>query len=341
MNKTKIVKKIVGECKTQAYRYNPASSYNKMDSNDIADFAPILDVWRPNNGPDGVLLRWQMTLWCNYGCHYCSQDHKRAASTHAFDNHDVSEWIDHLERHFKDKRVSLVLTGGETMIDIKNMNVLLSVLSKEDWIDNIRIDTNISWNPDSFKDIDLTKIWLMCTFHPSQVEEEKFVEKVKQLLSLGWQIGMVNYVMSDDQLHKFEERWKLFASLGVPLHPNPLWGSNGSFSEKSLDILKNYIDSVDFQYRGGLTTPYNEKCFFPSVAYEMFQNGKLHIGCHPYFSGSLFKPIIPELPKGVMKCPYKSCMCLDKYSFLKGINRNTSLNPFEKYHDLLMQRCEK
>jgi hypothetical protein len=243
-----------------------------------------------------------------------------------------------MDRHFRKSNVSLVLTGGEPLIDTGNMNVLLKNLTGKDWINNIRIDTNISWDPEKYSDVDPSKIWLMCTFHPSQVDDEKYFDKLKHLNANGWKIGMVNYVIYEDQVDLFEERWRQFAELGIPLHPNPLWDSRGKFSDSALSVLKKYLDPVDYGYRGGSLSPLHKKCLFPSVSYEMFQTGAIHVGCHPQMSGSIFDDILPKLPVGLLKCPNKTCVCLDKYSFLREVNRNTTLNPFEIYHELLIKR---
>lgn len=319
------------------YYMNPFSQYNTLSSRDKKDFDLLIKAWHPENGDRGILLRWLMTTWCNYRCPYCDQQHKKSSNTHAFDNHDVATWLSYFDKHFHNSKLSLVITGGETFIDTKNMPYFLNALTERDYVNTIRMDTNASWNPVKYKGVDTSKIWLMCTFHPSGVQEDAFIEKIRVLLDHGYKIGMVNYVMYENQVEKFEERMKIFSDMGVPLHPNPLWDSKGEFTEDALSIMKKYLHPLDLKYRGG-ASPYNKKCFFPSVSYEMTQTGKLYVGCHPSLAGNFFNDKIPKLPAGPVRCPSKSCKCLDKYSFLKGFNRNTTLNPFQRYHELLMER---
>ena len=219
------------------YYMNPLSSYNLLSSKDKEDFALLLDAWRPQND-NRYLLRWLLTTWCNYRCPYCNQNHKKSSKTHAFDNHNASMWLSAFDKHFQNFKLSIVITGGEPLIDTKNMPYLLKGLTEREYIDNIRIDTNASWNPLKYKEINPTKIWLMCTFHPSQVEEKRFIEKIKTLLDYGYKIGMINYVIYGKQIEKFEEKLITFANMGIPLHPNPLWDSHGKIAQEELSILK-------------------------------------------------------------------------------------------------------
>src|SRR5271155_1369957 len=164
----------------------------------------VRDAWLPENGKPAVLLQWLFSEWCNYRCPYCPQTHDRWApkgvdkTAHAFDNYPLEAWIGAIERHFNDHRLSLVLTGGEPMLDRKNMMRLLNHLSAMDNVERIRIDTNAWWRPEQFSLIDKTKITLMCTFHPSQVDEERFISRIESYLSAGFKIGFVNYVMTTE-----------------------------------------------------------------------------------------------------------------------------------------------
>jgi hypothetical protein len=45
------------------------------------------------------------------------------------------------------------------------------------------------------------------------------------------------------------------------------------------------------------------------------------------------------LKKSRTPCPHHVCACLDKYSFLDGVHRNTSTDPLGTYSSLLRQRA--
>lgn len=317
-----------------------------MNTKDEMDFKPVLDIWKPENDMPVTIVRWLVSEWCNYKCPYCPQTHSRyepkgdCYTAHAFDNHPVEKWQDAFLHHFSDQRLSLVITGGEPLIDKKSMLPMLRTLASMKTVECIRINTNVSWKPTSYDEIDKSKIILMCTFHPSQVAEKSFFERIDELLKHGFKIGMVNYVMSKER--KVFDNYTLYkkqmAARQIPLHPNPLWNSKGVYTEKDLNLLKQELPKVDFFYRAKVKSTKNQKCLFPALAYELSYSGKIHVGCHISISGSFFDQKLPRLFAGPVPCPSQNCVCLDKYSFIKGINRNVTTNPLQDYSKTLMRR---
>jgi hypothetical protein len=310
-------------------------------------FAPVLRVWKPEHRPPVVLLRWVMTEWCNYTCPYCPQTHERRApkgsgmTAHAFDNFPAERWLEAFDRHFADKRLSMVITGGEPFVDRKAMPVLLAYLTGLDGLECLRIDTNAWWNPDDYSGLDKSRIILMCTFHPSQTTADRFFSRIDALLRAGFQIGMVNYVMSAENAGKYAEYRQELWARGIPLHPNPLWGEAGQYSPSDVELLRAELPEPDFLYRTAMQSPGGKMCLYPSLAYEMNYKGDIHVGCHGAARGSFFDDRLPELFAGPVPCPDTSCVCLDKYSFLGEISRNTDLNPLRVYGELLRTRSSE
>jgi len=311
-----------------------------------ASFKDLDAIWRPNDEKPGVILRWFMTEWCNYRCPYCPQEHGRnrfkgSFRVHSFDNYTPKEWIEAIDRNFSDRRVAITITGGEPMLDVKNMNEFLSLLLTKPYINNVRIDTNMSWNPSRFKDLpNKKKLIFNCSLHTSQIKIDSFISKIKKLKELGFPIGIVNYVMTVEQALHYKELMNKLKELNLPLHPNPLYPltpQSLKIIARFREIFKMALDDVDFFYKTGGNTK-GKICYYPSIAYEMNQNGDISVGCFPWISGSIFNDDIPELPKGPVKCPHHNCYCLDKYSFIKGINRNTDLNILKIYGNLIRKR---
>jgi organic radical activating enzyme len=322
----------------------PGTPYRSLRDEDRRAFKEVLDVWRPENRSPVILLRWFMTEWCNYNCPYCDQTHGRREAkggrftAHAFDNFPLEQWEAAFQRHFEDKHLSIVLTGGEPFVDRKSLTSLLNTLSGMRGTECIRIDTNAWWRPDQYRDLDKSKITLMCTFHPSQIDGERFLKKIDEILDAGFKIGMVNYVMNVDNLPRYLIYKEAFRQRGIPLHPNPLWGADEKYSKADLELLKTELTEVDFIYRSGVESPRDKKCLFPSLGYEMDYRGTIYVGCHRATSRSFFDPRLPELFAGPVPCPHKSCVCLDKYSFLDGINRNIETDPLKVYGDVLRRK---
>jgi len=305
---------------------------------------PVLQAWRPAGGIPRISLRWLVSYWCNYRCPYCEQDHDRRVALpvgrrpHAFDNHPVQEWIEGFARHFRQRRLVLTLTGGEPLLDSRAMPVFLQALTSMETLDVVRIDTNASFKPALYSKVDLRKIALMCTFHPSQVSEERFFRKLDELLDRGFRIAMVNYVMAGDAIGQFERRREQLAEKGIPLHPDPLWNSQGAYSPLQIELMCRHLPDLDFRYRMQIESPRGRKCRFPMLGYQMDPRGMIHVGCHPKRNGSFFGAELPVLFPHLSACPQRWCTCLDMYSFLEGEERNQSGDPLWAYREALLRR---
>lgn len=224
------------------------------------------------------------------------------------------------------------------MLDKKMMISFLKMLTEMPTVECIRVDTNASWTLSGYNTIDPSKIILMCTYHPSQTKEEEYFQKIDKLIESGFKIGMINYVMSKENIDRYRYLRDSFAERGIPLHPNPLWDSRGYYAEEDLHLLKEAIPEHDFAFRTGIKSPRGEKCLFPAVGLQMDYTGKIHVGCHPYISKSFFDKELPLLFAGPIPCPMKKCYCLDMYSFLQKVNRNITSNPLKIYSDVLLKR---
>ena len=230
------------------------------------------------------------------------------------------------------------------MVDRKNMIAFLKQMSAQSFVECIRIDTNLWWDPELFAEWDCSKIILMCTFHPTQVDEEKFIQRIKKLIDMGVSIGMVNYVMDEASPQKFKERYMRFAELGVVLHPNPLWGKGGVYNENDLNLMRSALPDLDFKLRSGIEKTKGKFCHFPVISYEMNYKGIVTPGCFGRYWGKFFDEKLPKLPvpdnSVAVACPQNTCSCLDKYSFLVGFERNLSTNPLKEYSKALWERSK-
>ncbi len=296
------------------------------------------------SGEGVTMVRWLMSEWCNYACPYCPQNHNRyqkvgkEMTNHAFDNFPVEEWNTAFTRHFGRRPFTITITGGEPMLDRVSMPKLLQHLIGMDSCEVVRIDTNASWGVRHFEHLPKDRIELMCTFHPSRAKRDSFIARLKTDQEAGFQIAMVNYVMSQDNFDGFLPLCEALAELGVPVNPNPLWGGPHTYSPAQMAALKSWLPEEDFGFRTAAVSPKGRKCLFPALAYEMNQTGRIKVGCHLATKTSFFDDALPKLFAGPVPCPNKSCVCVDKYSFLKDVNRNKSHSPIEIYADLLRER---
>lgn len=311
--------------------------------NPYAGFEGIAGVWKPADGMTPIIARWHMTEWCNYACPYCYQEHGRKRImrqeqdrifyAHAFDNFSADIWVQAFRSLMSKYLVTMTITGGEPFLDRKNMVFFLSEMVKEKNLVNIRIDTNASWDPKPYRGVDKQKIYLMCTFHPSRMSFSNFMGKIEAIMSEGFHVVMVNYVMAPEQMKDFKELRTSFQKIHVPLSANPLIGEP-KLSKKESEFLKSVSNEFDLFYKGQLVSPKGKRCFYPTISYEIDMTGRMITGCHPDRSGDFIQGRYPELCHAPVLCAAEYCTCLDKYSFLEGCKRNVSLNPlieFAKY----------
>jgi hypothetical protein len=305
-----------------------ANNSPKLVTSDFSSFEKEMKIWC-----NSLILRWHLTDRCNYLCPYCSQNHKGLS---AFDIHKPHEWVEAIADNFNKSKIAVTISGGEPMIDSKNMFTFLDNFLIESFVDNVRIDTNLFWNPKYYAKLPhKEKLIFMVTLHPSQTKISDFINRLKKLISYEFKVGIINYVMYGEQINQYSSIEKSFSKLGLPLHPNPLW--NSIPSEALMRLMSKSLPNVDLQYRTGLRTK-GKSCIYPMFAYRMDQYGKLSVGCFPHLKGDLFKKKLPKRPPAPIACPMESCVCLDKYSFIKGISRNIGLNILEIYGDIVRQK---
>jgi hypothetical protein len=304
---------------------------------DRRDFHDLLQIWKPESRPPAIIIRWRITEWCNYACHFCNQEHGRFAdrgngfTSHSFDNFPVEQWQAAFTRHFSACRLSIAISGGEPFLDRKSMVPMLNFLSTMPGTECIRIDTNAAWNPEAYRELDRSKILLNCSFHPSEVAEPDFLASLQRILDHGFRVGMVNYVMANEQFDGFLERRPRFARMGVPLNPNPDYMRTCDYSSAQKEVLQAYLPDVDYRFKVLRESPRGRKCLYPALTYELDFRGILRVACVGAQAVSIFENALPALPRGPVACPENGCGCLDMYSFLEGSTRNISTNPLQDY----------
>lgn len=142
---------------------------------DLPAFEKELTAWC-----NAAILRWHITDRCNYACPYCSQNH---VGKSAFDFHTPDEWIEVLADNFREKKLAVTISGGEPMLDRSNMYSFLNGFLAKSFVDNVRIDTNFSWDPEAYANLPCKeKLIFMCTFHPTQTKVTDYLNRIRQLL---------------------------------------------------------------------------------------------------------------------------------------------------------------
>lgn len=285
-------------------------------------------------------------MWCNYRCYYCRQDHRRdttfgpadavwsdvdsgarpTGKAHWADNRSPLEWLEAFRSRFSEYRTVFTLTGGEPMLDLKNMSVLLPGLLCEDYVEAVRIDTNGSWDSAKYPRLDKCKVRLMVSYHPTEVGEAAFLKRLDALRANGWSIVSVNIVVQPGM-----DLARLAAAVQpAVLSPQLAYGSMQYYTPEQLEAIRNLTPDEDWYFRAGGPTR-GTLCAYPTLAYEVNPDGSLEVGCHPRV-GSLFHGPLPELlPGPTTSCPLDKCTCTDRYSYNERIGVAGSRLPLDVY----------
>jgi organic radical activating enzyme len=293
-----------------------------------------------------LMLRWMVTQWCNYSCSYCPQVHSRkqiykGSPGHWADNRPWEDWFAAFERHLSHRSTSFHMTGGEAMLDRKNMEPLLGALTRASWVSVVDVDSNGTFKPDW--DVDVAKINVHLSFHPEHTTLEKYVERLQVYAAAGWKVTNGAFLALPDNFPLMRAYVAALNSLGMPVDVIPKDGSMSSYSKEQAAELEKLIPEGCL-YRGGLS-PKGKPCLFPALTYEVDPDGSAIVACHrtkgPQYHGSVFGDL-PKLFEDYTPCPKVSCPCDDRFVFLKelGVGDNASVKTAYSKRLLELQLCE-
>ena len=278
----------------------------------------------PDHLHDHVRVNWYMTQWCNYSCQYCPVlvYHKRTTSgqpqPHAFDYYPVEKWLEAFDT-LKATKILTHLTGGEPFLDRENLLALLRGLAARGI--RVCISTNAAWDPEYFRDLDKSGIFLDIGFHPSQTSLQVLLRQIRRIRDAGFRIAVVNYVVSPENIDRFEEAYQALSADGQfvsvsAMFPTGVHLSRDYRTERELEILVRHNTPLDLHYK--LTWPAMNRrlCFYPALHYQMYWDGRVQLSCMEE-SQNLFEAGFPALPRHAVPCPRHTCIgCTDMYRAL-------------------------
>lgn len=296
-----------------------------------------------------VRLNWYLTQWCNYSCAYCpvlvfhkkSQD--GAVQPHAFDYYPVERWLGLLDQ-FADKRVHLHMTGGEVFLDRPNFRTLLSGLSQHKNI-TVCIATNAFWDPAYFEGIDKSRVTLDIGFHPSQTRVDDFIRRIRKIREAGFEVALVNYVMSPENADVFEENFRKLNAEGFfvqvsAMFPTGVYLTRDTRTKQELEILVRHNTPLDLKYKVLNPQVEGQECFYPAMTYYMLWDGRVQVSCMPDFQ-NVFEQGFPELPRTAVPCPHSECIgCTDMYRALPEERLNEHAIKLFTHQDLANEVAE-
>lgn len=241
-------------------------------------------------------------------------------------------------RQFPQRDVHLKITGGEPFLDRENFREMLTKLNTLEHF-TMRIDSNGSWDPEYFRDLDKKRIFLNIAFHPNEVDFSTFFRRVQKIRDCGFDVEMLNFVLAPENLDAFEksleeaERAGFFVNLS-PMNPTGAYLSRTERSSREMEIIERYNMPIDVAYKVGSPDTLHRPCFHPALSYYLMFDGRIQVFCVGQFQ-NIFTDGIPPLPREALPCPYQKCIgCTEMYRALADESMVTtplSLYPVDEY----------
>jgi MoaA/NifB/PqqE/SkfB family radical SAM enzyme len=162
--------------------------------------------------------------------------------------------------------------------------------------------SNLSQKLQEFLDrVDPTRIGVVASLHPSEFKDhdrdfQGFIEKILFLKNLGVSI-VVNYVVTPDQLPRFDEYRSSIIGVGVPMTMNILRGPYRgkiypeAYTQEELKKVRECFNEIPFIYdsQSHELNPYGGKCTSGRSGFYLEFDGSLY-NCHFAFQrfGSIY-----------------------------------------------------
>ena len=147
---------------------------------------------------------------CNYACDYCPFAKQRdSAAELRVDREALTQFLRWCEQsHSVVKSLSVLFTPwGEALTRVWYRQAMIAI-SRMAHVRKVAIQTNLSAKLDWLSECDLSRVGLWCTYHPTQVSLQRFLEQCFQLDELGVQysVGVVGLHENADAAEELRRR---------------------------------------------------------------------------------------------------------------------------------------
>ncbi len=154
-----------------------------------------------------ILYRGSLSS-CNYACHYCPfAKHQESLAEHDRDARALERFIDWVAAQ-PNLEISVFFTPyGEALVRKRYQDAMV-VLSQLEHVEKVVIQTNLSGSLTWLKRVNISKIALWCTYHPTQVSRAKFLKRCAQLIDRGvrFSVGGVAILEQLDELEQLRSK---------------------------------------------------------------------------------------------------------------------------------------
>lgn len=264
---------------------------------------PTTNLFEMGDGKPVTIISPAPARTCNYRCEYCyHHEHGFTKNAHAMESWCKSI-LTAVERIPRPLRLSAGAMG-EPLIIPKWRETAYKILNHEH-VQRLSFVSNLSQKLEEFFDnVDPTRIGVVASLHPSEFKDHDrdfhvFLEKITFLRDLGVSI-VVNYVLTPDQLLRFEEYRSRINGVGVPMTMNILRGPYRgkvypeAYTEEELKKVHECFKERPFIYdsQSHELNPYGSRCSSGRSGFYMEFDGSLY-NCH--FAFQRFGSVYDEL----------------------------------------------
>lgn len=130
---------------------------------------------------------------CNYGCTYCPfAKHSETAAEHAHDRAALERFVAWVAGRPVAQITVFFTPWGEALIRKRYQQAIIQ-LSQMSHVTKVAIQTNLSARLDWVEECDKQRLGIWATYHPSEVERERFLAKCAELHRRGvrFSVGVV------------------------------------------------------------------------------------------------------------------------------------------------------
>jgi MoaA/NifB/PqqE/SkfB family radical SAM enzyme len=131
---------------------------------------------------------------CNYGCDYCPFAKRRETARElAEDRRALARFVDWVVDRPPGDRIAILFTPWGEALNRRWYREALVRLSHRPVVERVAIQTNLSAPLDWVEAADSSRLAFWATFHPSEVERGRFLDRCRDLDRLGFKysVGMV------------------------------------------------------------------------------------------------------------------------------------------------------
>lgn len=255
---------------------------------------------------------------CNYSCYYCPFAKNDINNKELdIDKKAFDKFCETISKCSFNNRINILIAPyGEALIH-KYYSIGIAKLSKNNNVNIIGIQTNLSWDAEKWiKDMkneiaDFTKITLWCTYHPTMTSLDEFVKKVEYLSEfINLSVGVVGDPTALDEIKALRDALPIQVYLWI----NNMDGKRRKYTEEEIVFFEE-IDPLFSLEISRYGENYSCSCLknhrFITAKGDMFFCNR-----NPKVLGNMYKTknIIDD-----NHCSKRRCDCYLSYSHLSNI----------------------